>query len=300
MRVEIGSRVILVAGVDELWHLPDGDSATAALCGLQGMDYSYASTIRRRRACGVCRQRHRFEDVFVAELGPLPDRRLRRGGRPKGSVSKIRPHHLPVLHKLYVEQQLSCRKIGELVWEQLGYKTARSCGEALYKAFHEHGYELRSQSEATSLRNFRHGRGGSDRDEGAYRRWFKETHGRYQPVCKGVKKNPPRKGSPCTRHAMEGSDFCFSHDPERAAQRNAMAAGMRERLELADVVPADDLRAALLAYRSRGGRWRDLAAAAGVPDHYLSHVAAGGFRNVSSARARLVFDALEPALEAAA
>lgn len=305
LRVEVGSRVILVAGVDALWHIPDGGSETVALCGLEGLDYSFASTIRQRRSCGVCRRRHRFEDVFVVDLGPLPERAIARGGGRKKGSGRIKPQHLPVLYHLYVAEQLSCRKIGERVWQQLGFASARSAGEAVFRAFKEAGYKLRTQSEATSLRNYKHGRrtralGETGPAVAEYRRWLKETEGRYRPRCQGVKLQPPRKGTPCTKAAMNGSDFCFGHDPARAEQRNAITAAMRERMPDRDVVPADGLRASLVAYRAGGGRWRDLSRLSGVPEHYISHVAAGQLANVSRERRERLLAVLAPPMEAAA
>jgi hypothetical protein len=59
VKVELGAPIIVDPTVDALWHLPtdaaDHD-ATATVCGLDGHLYSYASSLRRRRLCFVCRK----------------------------------------------------------------------------------------------------------------------------------------------------------------------------------------------------------------------------------------------------
>jgi hypothetical protein len=46
----------------------------------------------------------------------------------------------------------------------------------------------------------------------------------------GVKKNPPGKGQRCRRHALADSEYCYSHDPRRALERQAATAPMRARV----------------------------------------------------------------------
>ncbi len=54
--------------------------------------------------------------------------------------------------------------------------------------------------------------------------------------CRHIK--PDR--SPCRANALHGSDFCFFHDPNSAAEREAArSSGGRERSRRAAVLPAD-------------------------------------------------------------
>lgn len=114
-------------------------------------------------------------------------------------------------------QGLSFRQVADVVLDRTGYKTAASAAEGIYRAFKALGWPARPQAAVTAARNFRHGRGGRDRDEGAYRRFLREQRGAYQPRCQAVKSQAPGKGRPCSRPAMRGSEFCASHDPARRA-----------------------------------------------------------------------------------
>lgn len=80
---------MLVAGVDTLWHIP-AEGRGATLCGLAGDGFVYQYVARRRRCCAVCRARH-AGDLIVAELGALPDRRARGGGKPRGKHARGTP-----------------------------------------------------------------------------------------------------------------------------------------------------------------------------------------------------------------
>lgn len=79
MRVELEAPVVLVPGVDALWHIPRrwapggwGAPATReALCGLHGDIYVYGGLVRERRACAVCRTRNEGADQYVPANGPL-------------------------------------------------------------------------------------------------------------------------------------------------------------------------------------------------------------------------------------
>ena len=39
--------------------------------------------------------------------------------------------------------------------------------------------------------------------------------------------NPPGKGKPCHRNALADPEYCYSHDPRRALERQAATARMR-------------------------------------------------------------------------
>lgn len=252
-----------------VFHLPVAEQGrkgapARTLCGLPGETFALGGELLELRLCKVC------EGRAPASMRVRPKRDPKLRGKPRWKHSRIKPAHLAVLHRLYTEQELSCRAIAELVYERLGYKTARSCGEALYKAFRAAGYQLRSQSEATALRNHKHGRKPRSiavgPENAAYRRWLKETNGRYRPRCAALKVNPPGKGDRCRRPALVGSVFCQSHDPGRREEREAHLAGMRvratrrETVQLAGVL---DQLAPLLAGEAYPATV--LARATGVP-----------------------------------
>jgi hypothetical protein len=239
MRVELGAPVVLVDGVDTLWHLPGDQPAEhwqprPTLCGLAGGMYAYRSVVRGRRGCGVCVRRARGRDHVNPALGPLPEKR---GGRPRGTVRRLTDLQVRALHRAYVEQRLSCYELARRIdWRQLGYASEKSAANSIWRAFHELGLETRTQSESTTLRNRRHGRAtrarraaGGDHGPNGYRAWLKREHGRYQPRCAGTKTTYPGKGRPCTRPAQVGSDFCFAHDPARKHERELVISNARAR-----------------------------------------------------------------------
>lgn len=258
MRVELGAPVIVVqlpGGLGEgLYHLPAPHREVAAphattrrrmlvdetcpdewptVCGLDGIVYGYDGVIRRRRMCGVC-LRHAPHALLTADgayTDPEPDKRG--GGKPQWKHSRLKPEHLRVLYQVrYLGEGLGVYRIAAPIWQQFGFASQKSCSEAIYRGFVALGFELRSQSEATALKNYRHGRktraiGESGAAVAEYRRWLREQRGSYRPVCRAVKTQSPGKGKPCTKPAMRGSAFCWSHDPGRAGERHDQAAAMR-------------------------------------------------------------------------
>jgi hypothetical protein len=134
---------------------------------------------------------------------------------------------------------LSIRQVAAELHPRTGYKTVASSAEALYGHFKRRGWKLRPQREVTAARNYKHGRKSRAQtraQRNSYRRWLAEQrgwqaiHGPGRPLCKGVRLNPPGKGTPCQRHALADSEYCHSHDPRRALERQADTARMRARV----------------------------------------------------------------------
>jgi hypothetical protein len=171
------------------------------------------------------------------------------GGRPvhidEGLLAEAR--------RLYASG-LSLRQVAAELYPRTRYATVASCAEALYGHFKRRGWKLRAQREVTAARNYKHGRkprAQTRQQQNSYRRWlaaqrgWQAIQGPGRPLCKGVKTNPPGKGTPCQRHALVDSEYCYSHDPRRALERHALSARMRARvgrqaargLEQADLMP---------------------------------------------------------------
>lgn len=155
----------------------------------------------------------------------------RRPGRPAGKYGYLTDAQVRACHALY-EQGLSVRQVAERIHPHTRYRSVRSCAEALHKHFRRLGLPLRERIEATVMASTKHGmapKHGPRPGYGTYRR--RVLAGRPdQPLCKGVRTQYPRRGQPCRRPAMYGSDYCVSHDPAREAERLAQTAAMRSRL----------------------------------------------------------------------
>lgn len=173
MRVEVGAPIVLVAGVEQFWHLPrrNAPSDTWTVCGLEGLEYAYAGPLIRRRLCPVCSARgpaahHR------PELGPLP----RGGGKPKGKWAKLSEERLEALHRLHVVYGVSVRELARRGWRQWGYANANACASALTELLRDRGFEVRNQRAATAAANRARSTRLEGEDKNAYRRrWRKET-----------------------------------------------------------------------------------------------------------------------------
>ena len=242
VRVELGARVLLVEGVEALWHVPDPlneeiesrwDERPRSLCGLAGEVYAYNGVVTDRRLCSVCSGRAPA-DLHVAELGPLPVRGRKRG-RPFGKSRLITDLQLRALYQLY-EQGWSLNQIAGQVHARLGYKTANSCAVMLSEHFRAAGYELRDRIAATVLASTKNGLSPRDWKERRARRLAagltlkgKERRPRCAAQTTGTSHRRRRR---CSRPALLGSEFCWSHDPDRAAEREAQVAAMRARSPL--------------------------------------------------------------------
>jgi hypothetical protein len=177
-------------------------------------------------------------------------RKRQRGGYNRGRSGGGRPMH--ITEELLAEARrmyaggLSLRQVAAELHSRTGYKTVSSCAEALYGHFKRRGWKLRPQREVTAARNYKHGRKPRTQtreQQNAYRRWLAEQRGWQavqgpgRPLCKGVKQNPPGQSRPCRRHALADSEYCYSHDPRRAPERQASTARMRARVG-SDATPA--------------------------------------------------------------
>lgn len=210
---------------------------------------------KQARQCGRC-----WAQLGAprAGSGPRPDARI---------PSCIRLEDLEEARRLYATG-LSLRQVAAILHPRTDYKTVASCAEGLYSLFKTRGWKLRPQRAVTAARNYRHGRKARTQtreEQNEYRRWLADqrgwnsVQGPGQELCKGVKTQPPRKGSPCEHHAMEGSEFCWNHDPARALEREAQLARMRRRLPSKPMLSAAPFAAWLLQVYDELGSWDAVA-----------------------------------------
>lgn len=160
----------------------------------------------------------------------------KRGGWKTKSRGRINERMARAIHAKY-EAGWSARKLGQELWQVLGYASAHSCEFAIGNAFRRYGLPVRERIEATILASTSSGL--SPRDDRERRRRRREAGlvvsglramRPRQPRCAGVKLQAPGKGKPCSKPSLVGSDFCLAHDPSRRAEVVEIVARARERI----------------------------------------------------------------------
>jgi hypothetical protein len=121
--------------------------------------------------------------------------------RRTGGGGRLTDDQVRTFHRAHAAGQ-SLNQLAAFAHRRFGYASKGSAMNVLTKGFERLGLPVRSRAEAMRLLNLK-----------------------VQPVpagpgrCQGTRINSPGRGNPCLRRAMEGSDFCFSHDPRFAEQR---------------------------------------------------------------------------------
>ena len=168
------------------------------------------TSIERRGRCCWC----------DAKLKPLPKKR--------GLPPKISDDQLRQLHGAY-QRGMTLRGLGAKVWEFYGYSSPKSAANSLGEGFKRLHLPTRDNRELVAQRNFKHGRYKEDRN--AARRYQRRQTGEVRGErCNSVRQQYPNKGAQCQNMAMKGSDYCWSHDPNRVKQRDEILAEARSRL----------------------------------------------------------------------
>lgn len=236
-----------------------------------------ARKTKQAHSCRACS----FKRRAGRQLGPRPTHRP-----PKNISDEL----LLECRRLYASG-LSIRQVAEQIHPQTSYASVNACKTSLFSLFKTRGWKLRPQSEVTAARNFKHGRkarGINATKEVEYRHWLAKQRGwkrvsrAGQPTCKSVKQQPPRKGSPCTKPAMEDSDYCYNHDPRRELERQAICARMRAKGEYREpVVAAAPFAEWLTSLRGELGTWRQVGALVGADSSAVKRWAAGETKRVA-------------------
>lgn len=310
LRLPDGAELILVAGVEALYHLPGpGDESLdrKTLCGLTGPVYVYGAITRSRRCCSVCAAR-----APKGSLITVRKRGSKRPGKPRGKWGKMTEPQIRAVHIAHWEQRIPINELGRRYWERFGYASANACANSLGRFFKElelprHDRIAMTVQASTKhgLARRRHPKAGGKFGNGAktrgYKRWLANERAGGEtrnPLCIAT----TARGKACTHRALNESVHCFVHEPDRQAAVAKRCAEMRKSSPLHDptrIEPAGPLVALLREYRANGGGWRQLAGQTGIPEHWISHVAHGNQRNVDRDRASRIREALEPEVMAA-
>lgn len=204
-------------------------------------------------------QAHRCRECRKQRRGGYNRGRRGGGGRPVHIDEEL----LAEARRLYAKG-LSLGQVAAEIHPRTGYKTVRSCADALYGHFRRRGWKLRPQREVTAARNYKHGRKAraqTREEQNAYRRWLSEQRGWStlqgpgRPLCKGKKLHPPNKDRPCEHHALADSEYCHSHDPRYALERQAHTARMRSRGRQQPTLPIGPFGDWLKRLHQQCGSW---------------------------------------------
>ena len=251
--------------------LKEGQAAFGIVCRCG------APKTKQAHCCRACGQKRRSG----RQLGPRPNH---------APAKNITDELLLECRRLYASG-LSIRQIAEQIHPRTTYASVNACKTSLFSLFKTRGWKLRPQAEVTRARSTKHGRKPRKRtneQERSYRRWlrdqrgWKALQGPGRPICKGVKLQPPGKGSPCEHHALEDSEYCYSHDPRRELERQAACAKMRARgVYREPVLPAPLFAAWLEQLRHELGGWKYVAALVGADQSQVHRWGTGQTRRVA-------------------
>jgi hypothetical protein len=193
------------------------------------------------------------EDALPIEVWPLP----RAHGR--GVPPRLTREQLAEAAWLYYYDGLGFVRIVRRL--QLPFASERAGASVLHKAFERMHWPARDRIQATMLASYKHGLKARDtKNDPAYRRWFKSVNGKRQPRCAGRKLQPPEVGRRCKRPALEGSRYCWNHDPA-TAELGVAALEKGRALRDADMVPIDPFVWWLWGLHDRHKTWKAVAAA---------------------------------------
>lgn len=221
--------------------------------------------------CPTCKERTGLTDRGVCAWCDTPLVARKGGWKRPDRKTKFTEQQILALHAAYMRNpKLSINAIAKQVFEKLGYKTPGSAAAALTSEWRKRDLHIRGRIEQTVAVSTTHGQGRRDRDERAYREFLRDTRGWHslqgpgRPPCKGVKQTPPRKGEPCSRHALIDSEYCAAHDPTRAAARDASLQKMRALRPKPTMVPMAPYQAWLAGQVQELGNFSRVARMLGV------------------------------------
>jgi hypothetical protein len=209
----------------------------------------------RNGTCGFC-------DTAVVPLRPKAPKVV---GKRRGVPRRIPDADLRKLHALHTgARRLSANAIARQVYKRYGFVSARSCCACICHGWKDLGLKARDRIEMCVEMTTTNGL--------SPRNWKDRRRLRLAAglTCKGKQrharcKGKTARGKRCTRPVMAG-DFCWSHDPATAEERNRQCAAMRAHspLALKTYVPWEPVLAELRAAHEHGYSWKEIGAAVGM------------------------------------
>jgi hypothetical protein len=231
----------------------------------------------------------KYEPLLAEPKGPviteLPE--ATKPVKPRGTrgiETYYSEDRLRAMHVRHREQGVSINALAKESYKDAGYTTHTSAATAISREWKRMGLPARDRIEQTVIASTKHGhkaRSVSRDEQNAYRRWraarkgWNSLRGPGQGRCKGIKRGyrGGNKGERCKHPAMEGSEYCAQHDPERQRALRERLAAMREKspIHTQERVPIGPFAAWLRELRSKHGSWAAVAKVAAVSNGYPQH-----------------------------
>jgi hypothetical protein len=191
------------------------------------------------------------------------------------------------LHLLHTKgKKLSALELARRLYERYGYRKPTSMHRAILDGWKALGLSARGRIEMTVEMSTTNGLSPRDWRERRRRRLAAGL------TCKGKQRKPrcagttPR-GKRCSRPIAANSGYCYSHDPARAAERQAHLAEMWARSPTMNcrLVEWEPVRQELLAAHCEVGAWEPFAEALGLSPRTVLTYASDRNRRVSAEKA---------------
>jgi len=214
--------------------------------------------------CASCKEDSAVDHAGLCLwCGGETEQRTTRGGwkRPDIAGSRYTEAQLQALHIFHVRDGLSLNELGKRTYQAVGYGSHTSAAQAISREWKRLGLKARDRIEQVRKTCTTHGlspKHGPRPGYGTYKR--RVLQGREdQPLCKGVRLQHPRKGEPCERLAMYGSEYCISHDPERRAEVVSIVERARSNMPEREMVAMAPFSAWLQRQHAELGSWKAVA-----------------------------------------
>jgi hypothetical protein len=220
-----------------------GDSLDATVCVCGG------GKSKQSLVCHACRKTQGYHSDSTRIF------------RPGHQARHITEDQIQEARRRYLAGE-SFNALAKSMLADTGYSSWQTCASGLCRIFKARGWPARERIQATVAASYKHGLKKRDTQRG-YNRLKREREGKWRPYCKGVRRQHPRKGEPCKRKAMFGSDYCVAHDPDRAAelaQHIRSVSPARVPSPPVERVLVAPLSAWLLEQYERLGAWKEVAA----------------------------------------
>lgn len=208
--------------------------------------------------CPACREESALDHMQrCLWCGGPTEERPKRGGwkRPDLRGSKFTHDQLRVLHVMHMRGS-SANSLAAQVYERVGYGSQASALTAMLREWKRLGLKSRDRIEATIAVSTKHGLAPKHGPRPGYARYKRVVlHGNEDRQCAAVRNQAPRKGDPCNKPPLAGSDFCFAHDPEWAEWRDLHLANARAQAPECEMVSMAPLTRWLKERRAELGSW---------------------------------------------